>query len=430
MPTSSEKLGPAGGPPVRLGPGNHPPLNREQRRQAGRKKGGVRKDVATTTAEVPDDVEPQSARPVPKMGFPAFWYGVMRLFNENATPPKLGRKEREVLAKAYDEALAEEAERQEAQWRIDVRNKTVSAIRDLSNQVTSLVFGCANTKGAGACTTTMVYLSTYLAEISRVVTLLVDGNQAAGTCAARLDIDYGETITTQELADSIGLNEVLEHRDFKQVISRARPSDRGVRVISAIDIADENTRLTGSSTARVLELGGLNSEYMGVDTPNDITDTVSREIFAKIDVFIFTAYVGIPDSLRKIATSMETLRRLGFGDKVDNSIVVICGLQPDEDLDYYRMYLNKVSYRDEVTERLDHKFKGQFLGIPHDPYVRLDQIVDIDKLAWETQQAYIDLLIAMFEQSPKLRAESSGQTFASELRQLDGVMLSDERRET
>jgi hypothetical protein len=61
-----------------------------------------------------------------------------------------------------------------------------------------------------------------------------------------------------------------------------------------------------------------------------------------------------------------------------------------------------------VTRTLDHKFDGKFLGVPHDEYVALDRIVDLEKLSWETLQAYITVVSSILQQSPKLRTLSVG----------------------
>lgn len=331
-------------------------------------------------------------RPIPMMGWPVFWYGFMKLIGKPHRVPKLSKKEAFLLA-----------ERAEAERKLDVRGGSIEYLRELTNQVPNLNFAFWNTKGASATTTTTVITTAVLAEYSRTTTVLIDGNPAAGTCAARYGLNYGDTVTTQQLAQDIRDDELLSHRDFKTQINKARPSKNGVRVVSADSIIDEHRRLNGKSTARVLELMGHNSEYMAVDTGNDIGDVVARAIASFADVFIFTANVGVPDSLRKLSTSMETLRNLGFEDKVNHSVVVISNLPEGSELEDYRMFLNEVSFEDKVTRQLEHKFDGQFLGVPRDAYIALDRVVDLEKLDWETQQSYITVASSILQQSPKLR---------------------------
>ena len=347
--------------------------------------------------------KPMPDRPIPTMGMRAVWYRLLCLMGKRHMVPRLSAKEASLLA-----------EREEAQRKETVRTGSIEYLRELTDMVPNLNFAFWNTKGASATTTTTVIATAVLAEYSRTTTVLIDGNPAAGTCAARYGLNYGDTVTTQQLAQDIRDDEELAHRDFKSQINKARPSKNGVRVVSADSIIDEHRRLNGKSASRVLELMGHNSEYLAVDTGNDIGDVVARAIANFADVFVFTANVGVPDSLRKLSTSMETLRNLGFEDKVNNSVVVISNLPAGKELEDYRMFLNEVSFEDKVTRSLDHKFDGQFLGVPHDEYVALDRIVDLEKLSWETLQAYITVVSSILQQSPKLRTLSVGTPLADD----------------
>lgn len=342
-----------------------------------------------TSKQMPD-------RPIPTMGWPAVWYKVLCLFGQRHRVPEMNDKESKIL----------------------IRAESIAELRDLTNQVPTLSFAFWNTKGGAAKTPTAVHTAATFAEYARVTTILVDGNQAAGTCAARFGLNYSDTVTTQEVARTIRKDEELAHRDFKTQISQARPSKEGVRVVSADSIIDEHRRLDGTAMGRVLELMNYNTEFMGIDTGNDIGDVVARAIAEHVDVFVFTANAGPngKDSLRKLATSMQTLRNLGFAEKVDNSVVVISNVPQRAELDDYRMYLNEVSFTDQVTKQLESRFVGMFLAVPRDSFIAQDTIVDLERLEWETLQAYITLACAVLRQSPKLRSPlSDGTTPADEL---------------
>jgi MinD-like ATPase involved in chromosome partitioning or flagellar assembly len=325
-------------------------------------------------------------RPIPTMGWKSVWYKLLVLVGQKHRVPRVNRKEYMAL----------------------VRAESIANLRDLTNQVPSLSFAFWNTKGGASKTPTAVHTAEVLVEYSRTLTVLVDGNQAAGTCAARYGLNYGDTVTTHGLARSIDDNEELAHRDFRSQISLARQSAKGVRVVSAESIVDDQRQLSGKGMARVLELMYHNSEYLGIDTGNNLVEALARSIGEFSEVFVFTANAQNDgtrgnDTLRKLATSMETLRKLGFEDKVNNAVIVISNLPKGKDLNDYRVYLNEVSLNDEVTRQLEHKFDGQFVGVPHDAYVARDGIVDLEKLSWETLQAYITVVSAILQQSPKLR---------------------------
>ncbi len=343
-----------------------------------------------------DRSKPMPDRPIPAMGWQAGWYKLMCILGQRHRVPRVGSKEQRVLD----------------------RQAGVAYLRSLTDQVPSLSFAFWNTKGGASKTPTAVHAAEVLSEHSRTLTVLIDGNQAAGTCAARYGLDYGDTVTTHQLSRNIREGEELAHRDFKSQITLARPSAKGVRVVSAESIVDDQRQLSGKGMARVLELMGHNSEYLVVDTGNNVVESLARSIGEYVDVFVFTANAQNDatrgnDTLRKIATTMDTLRKLGFEDKVNHAVVVISNMPKGKDLDDYRLYLNEVTLEDKVKRMLDHKFDGKFVGVPHDAHVARDGIVDLEALSWETLQAYIEVVSAILEQSPKLRSLASSQHEAS-----------------
>lgn len=339
-----------------------------------------------------EKIKPMPNRPIPTMGWPAIWYKLMLLLNQKHRVPKVNTKEQRIL------------DRQEA----------VAYLREMTDRVPCLSFAFWNTKGGASKTPTAVHAAEVLSEYSRTLTVLVDGNQAAGTCAARYGLDYGDTVTTHQLARNIRDDEQLAHRDFRSQITQARPSAKGVRVVSAESIVDDQRQLSGKGMARVLELMSHNSEYLVLDTGNNVVESLARAIGAFADVFVFTANAQNDatrgnDTLRKIATTMDTLRKLGFEDKVNNSVVVISNMPSGKELDDYRLYLNEVTLDDKIKRQLEYKFDGKFVGVPHDAHVARDGIVDLEALNWETLQAYIAVVSAILEQSPKLRTLASSQ---------------------
>jgi hypothetical protein len=74
----------------------------------------------------------------------------------------------------------------------------------------------------------------------------------------------------------------------------------------------------------------------------------------------------------------------------------------------YRKYLNRVNIRDEVVQEYD--FHGPFLNIPYDEVIKHDTEVNLQALKPETYQAYLELNIFIFEQSPQYRALEYSRT--------------------
>lgn len=358
----------------------------------------------TTTTETVAETQPE-----PTMGWPAFWWRIKRTFDKDATPPKLSRKEQEFRQAEHEKierearAAAEEIKRQmklkaEEDRKVRVRTESVNKLCDFSDEVPSLTVVFIGVKGASGTTTTTAHTASVFGDITRKVVVATDLNPAQGTLAARLGKDYDETTTLRELR-----GDLPGFTNFHTFIRKIGATRYSVRPISANDIVGDNEHLSGEDAQRILDTIHANTEFHHVDTANDITDEVTLAAVREADVIVFTAFVQIHDSLRQLAVGMQTLRKHGFGDKVDNSIVVISGLKPDENLENYRKFTNRVNIHDEIVSK--YKFDGPFIGIPYDDVIRRDTQVDLGALNWETYQAYLDLNLLIFEQALNSQAQ-------------------------
>ena len=336
--------------------------------------------------EMTSSAEIQEELTIPTMGIPAALYKILKIFNPNVRPPRLSKRE-----VAYLEHVAEEERRRQ------IRQSSNEELRRLTDLTPSEAIAFIGVKGAAATTTTMVHAASVFGDITRSMLVASDFNPASGTGAVRLGKDYTETITLRDLR-----SELATYGSFREFIRRIRPTRYSVRVISANDIIAGNEHLTGEDADEMMGVIGDNSEYHFVDTANDITDDVTQAVVKGADVLVFTANVAVHESLRQLARGMETLRRHGFKDKVDNAVVVISNIPTGVSLDSYKKYLNLVNIRDEVVTEYD--FRGQFLGISHDPVIKLDREVCLDDLSWEVYQQYLELGIAIVEQHPNNQA--------------------------
>ena len=338
--------------------------------------------AATTSPAQPVSEEP---RQIPTMGFPAFWYAFVKVFNKNAQPPKLSKKE---IA-----ALAAKAE-------LDARNERAKASylyeRQQSDACPHLVVVYIGVKGSAATTTTMVNTASILADDTRTLVYGADFNPASGTAGARLGKEFGETISIQEF------EAIVEQvkGDRKSVNARLRPTRYGVRVLSADDYTKIPGEQYGTTTTKMLNVLDENCDYLLLDTPNDITTPAARAIIAKADIIVFTANVRDRDSLRLLRVSMDTVRELGHPQKVADSVVVVSNVPSGATIDDYKKYLGKVNLNHEVTGELNSgEFNGQMLMVPHDPAIALNGEVNLDAYHWATVQAYRDVNIAILEQA-------------------------------
>jgi MinD-like ATPase involved in chromosome partitioning or flagellar assembly len=321
--------------------------------------------MPTQKRQPPADVD------IPTMGWPKLKYKMLSAAGRPDIVPQLSPKEERQIQ----------------------RERAENYLMELSDKVPSLTTCFINAKGGAATTTTMAHVASVMAEVLRATVVGTDFNMASGTSGVRLGRDYDQTVTLRELLAVVDKSD----ETFKSFISRIRPTRFGVRVISSDSIIKgERNRLSGAGAAKLLDAVGRNSEYHLIDTANDITSTVTEEVVKACDILVFTANVRIKDSLRQLAISEETLREWGFQDKVDNSVVVISNIPHGKDLDDYRRYINLHDYKDNLVREIP--FKGQTLGVPHDPYIALDREVNLEELEWHTAQAYLAIAIAIFEQ--------------------------------
>lgn len=327
----------------------------------------------------------QESQPIPTMGWQATWYNVKKAFNKGARIPALSQREITILQ-------AQEAERQRLQNRAD----GIKLLNALSDEVKSLTVAFIGVKGAAGTTTTTAHAASVAGDLTRSALVASDFNPASGTLAPRLGKDFDQTTTLRELR-----GDIEGFKNFKDFIAKIRPTRYSVRPISANDIVSGSQHLTNEDAEIMLQTIDSNTEYHYIDTANDITDPVTLAAVQAADVLVFTAYVGIHDSLRQLAIGMETLRQHGFKDKVNTSVVVISGAPKGADLSTYHKYLNRVNIRDEVIQQ--YHFEGPFLHIPYDEVIRRDTEVDLEALDPDTYQAYLELNIAIFEQSPRHR---------------------------
>lgn len=362
-------------------------------------------------ASVPVAESAKEPRPIPTMGFPAYWYGFKHFFKEDCKVPNLTKAEEAKLAaeaEAEAERLAAEeaaeaarlAAEEEAARKVQATEASIAYLRELIDRIPHTSFAFIGVKGGAAATATMVNFSSFLADTTRTLVYGCDFNPASGSAAGRLGKDEGETISIQEFGRIV--EEMKGNR--RDVNAKLRPTPLGVRVLSADNYIEIPTEQYGTTTTVMLDVLDDNCDYLCLDTPNDITTAPARAILRKADVFVFTGNVGVPDSLRMLYTSMETARRLGFQDKVKNSVVVISGLREGESLDDYWKYIGQVNIHHNVTHPWQETgFSGQMLAVPFDPAIANDGIVNPAAYAWETGQAYRDTVIAGFEQAENMQ---------------------------
>jgi MinD-like ATPase involved in chromosome partitioning or flagellar assembly len=318
---------------------------------------------------------PASDKVVPTQGLPGIGARVALGLNQPKLVPGLSKKEQLQL-----------------QWEQSKRS-----LIDLIGQVPRHSVCFINPNGFAATTTTVAYTVSLFGELTRTMVVGMDFNPASDTLGPKLGFDEGTTIDLRQLFDQA--EELLQ---FTKFIAHARPNRNSVRVVSGSFTVEKDRKIDAAEAREILRVVNANREYYFADTASDATSPVSLAIIDDCDTLVFTANAAVPDSLRKIAYTMETLRGHGFEEKVNNAVVVISNIPKGKTLDDYRKYLSKVSTTGKVTCNLERSFNGQLHGILHDPAITQNDVVDLDSLQFETSQAYLDLLVGIFEQAPQL----------------------------
>lgn len=384
------------------------------------------------TQPIIESSEPAKDVIIPDRGWPKFWYGVKRSFKKDAKVPKINKAQVLAIELQVQEQRDAEAKAVAEAERVAAREHSIDRLRELSDLKPRLTIAFIGVKGAAGTTTTMVGTTSTFAEITRALVYAGDFNPASGSAGSRLGKDPNETMSLREYREmveetdarfeelkaqiAVASSQAFENLDLRTLMSnidsrseinaRLRPTKYGVRVLSADDYILETTEQFGTTTVKMLDILTKNCDYLFVDTANDITTAASRAVLQKADVLVFTANVGIKDSLFMLYTSMEKVRQLNLRGKVANSVVVISNLPEGGKLDEYRKYLNRVKpSTDEVIQYIDTSdFHGPFMGVPHDPVIARDAQVELEEFADATYQSYIDIAITVFEQALNIEA--------------------------
>jgi len=328
----------------------------------------------------------------PDLVTPTGWAQVLQMAHLLGDVPQLSKREQKAIAvrRAQLQVEYEQAFTLYKEKRLD------NAIIALSDMVPTQRVCVINTKGDSSNTTTLVNMTSVHGSITHRSVIAADFNLASGNMGRRLGRDFGQTLTLGELVRSHA--EIQAFRDF---IVPIRPTQYDVRVVSANNIIEKGQAVSSDDIWRVMEALYRFTEYLYMDTLNFITDPVALANVDFSDVIVFTANVGEQESLRQLGTSMETLRRHGFEDKVNNSVVCISNIPEGKWVNDYRDYLDIVDENDQVVTKSSGNYRGKLVGIPHDPSLKPALPVNLEKLQPETLMCYKALVIATLKQNPK-----------------------------
>lgn len=335
--------------------------------------------------QVPPDVEP------PTMGWPKMKFD--KNVRKNVEDPN--RPGYYLVPSPNSQELADRAERDLVALIAESKQRQV----DLKNERKRSVIVFVNSKGNGATTTSTIWSITGLTIETGCDGWAFDGNSASGTVAQRLGLE-GTTISERDLADNLK----LLSEDKGALIEYVRSNTDRVRAVAAKDTTEGGRELTAKEYADVAKTCLANAEFMYVDTPNKINSEQCLALLGLADLIVFTANIGEQDSLRKLGTSMETLRNyeangVSLRNKVNRSVVLFNNMPPGARVEDYLKYRNKVNMaNDPIQEFPGHV--GPCVSIRHDRAMADARQVDYGALQRETAQEIREFNITVLEQLP------------------------------
>ncbi len=275
-----------------------------------------------------------------------------------------------------------------------------------------------NTKGTAGKTTVTAYCAALASEVTNANILIGDVNPT-GVIGARFGVGIKggpSKLTMKSLSREVqalvrleGDQQKLSADAIKHIRTLIPSARYGVRVISANPSYDQTDRINGTDIKRVLGAVDILADHQFYDMGNVLNNSVVLNTLDRTNVFIFTANVAVPATLRQLETSMQELRNLADGryaERVDRGIVVLNGLRRGQYIEDFNEYLYNLNEAGEVTD--DSSFQGCVVGIPYTETLTGDDeaLVDLKllkpkglgKTNLKPFEAYQQLVIAILEE--------------------------------
>lgn len=368
----------------------------------GASSAGMRADTRKTLRPVnPEDLEQ------PTMGLPKF---KQRLENKKATNQK---REPVIIL----------PNRQEARLRQRKRIERKRAYLVFVSMGKKRIIMSANSKGGSGKTPDIGYASTIQMDITRVPTLCVDANENIGTMHNLFGLDDRE--------DTLQLRDAVENRHklstYADVAQYAYKHPSGVLLISSDAQKAGKHLLEVNAFIHAAEIWNKSFPATYFDIGNGVGDVSNVGSALVANVILFSAYTGKESSFGALVETMIQYQDMNFEDKVNNSFIVINGTQPGETAEDYMKKLaaelvkfpRKGVHNEQthVTETLERRLgdlgitEDRVFLIPYSDHIQKDSPISVDPevIGYDTYEAYLDLLIAVYLQDneyPAMTLES------------------------
>lgn len=267
------------------------------------------------------------------------------------------------------------------------------------------VIAYANSKGGSAKTPTAGNAAMAFNAVTRHPTLFVDANENDGNGAQEIGVKRAETASILYILNNLG--EFTVPSDIWGVRCKT-PPDHSVYVVASEPNWFDYKGIPEEAFVRVLQhlkRSGPHSAF--VDCGNGSGAATNHAAVKVASTLTFPAIVDDPVSLRGLLTTMLAYDRLGQGDKVKQAFIVASRCHGETRDDIYAMLaeeakntapVNDTGARYNLSLEEFEITPERIFPIPHDDYIKSRQPARFDRLAIETQIAYLEYLVAVYSQ--------------------------------
>lgn len=336
-------------------------------------------------------------RPIPTKGWPAIWYVIKCWFS------RLWPISKSSWVPKVPKMTKKEHDQHEKDQRFEYLYGRLLMLSDDIQRVIAVL----NSKGGSGKTATAVHLAGLLMWIIKRQVTIVDANENAGTTAKRLGVARKDTLTLRDVIEQIN-----QLNTYEQICMALGSHNRYGVLVVASDPAARNhfTKETFVDMTRVVK---STAHSLVLDCGNGNEWPANEGSVVAGDALVFPALAHDSDTIDDLISTMLVYRQLGYTDKVRNGFIAISATQEGHTKEYIMEQLAASARQIQVSEdrgdgvKLHRHVTLEELGIepdrihliPFSQYIKDNQVVDHEGIGQDACIAYMELLVAIFEQN-------------------------------
>lgn len=376
----------------------------------------TRKSARNEPSKVQSEPKVKIDKPIPTEGWPALKYKVDQITRR--------------MVSFYDPEIPDMNKAERKKYKFSLQLKRIETLIERLKFLTvknERIIAILNSKGGAGKTPILAYLSCIHKKVTEEPVIFIDANENVGTAHLWFGIERSLTLLLQEA--------VLERQ---QLTSYSRIARKG-----AAKHLQSSTRFIGSNRKRgkpfdsnqFIEMvrivnESFNSTYL--DTGNGFDSQSNIGTVEIANALLFPIIANNPGTYNGLVLSMQNYIEEGHGEKVRNGFIVVNATQPGDTkekfLDIIRTELTKhpVPTYNEVT-RITRDIiptlddfgidPDRLFMIPYSEYIAAPQInvitTDPSEIGYDTYEAMLNLLVAIFEQNAVYDPRNNVQSIES-----------------